>query len=129
MILVRSPLKDYIWRRGTDLPSYYKLKRGIFDFRSLDKYVYVSILKPFTKGFFLKYSEIEKVLDVDSINYPIIRESLKYICPNEDQIEVTTLADIPAGTGFGSSGSFTVGLVKALHNYKKLISIKKTLLN
>ena len=119
MILVRSPLRITFGGGGTDLPSYYKLKEGFLISAAIDKYVYVSILKPFTKGFFLKYSEIEKVLDVNSINHPIIRESLKYICPKEDQIEITTLADIPAGTGLGSSGSFTVGLVKALHNYRK----------
>ena len=120
MILVRSPLRITFGGGGTDLPSYYKKNDGFLISAAIDKYVYVSVIKPFRKGIFLKYSDIEKVNFLHEVKHPIIRESLELICPKNNQIEITTLADIPAGTGLGSSGSFTVALVKALHNYKKV---------
>lgn len=112
MILTRSPLRITLGGGGTDLPSYYNENEGFLISAAIDKYVYVSLLKPFTKGIFLKYSKIELIKNIHEIKHPIIREVLKML-DFETQVEITTLADIPAGTGLGSSGSFTTALLKA----------------
>jgi D-glycero-alpha-D-manno-heptose-7-phosphate kinase len=79
-------------------------------------------MRPFTEGIFLKYSEIEHVRDVLDVKHPIIREVLAEIQPRTPQIEITTLADIPSGTGLGSSGSFTTALIKSLYShYRKAL--------
>ena len=114
MIITRSPLRITLGGGGTDLPSYYDKNEGFVLSAAINKYVYVSLIKPFVKGIFLKYSKIEKVEKITDIQHPIIREALKTI-NLEPQIEITTLADIPAGTGLGSSGTFTNALLKALY--------------
>jgi D-glycero-alpha-D-manno-heptose-7-phosphate kinase len=79
-------------------------------------------MRPFTEGIYLKYSEIEQVTEVANIKHPIIREVLAEFQLKTPQIEITTLADIPSGTGLGSSGSFTTALLKALQaHYRKNI--------
>jgi D-glycero-alpha-D-manno-heptose-7-phosphate kinase len=89
---------------------------------AIDRYVYVTVMRPFTEGIYLKYSEIEQVAQVADIKHPIIREVLAEFQLKTPQIEITTLADIPSGTGLGSSGSFTTALVKALYaHYRKNI--------
>ena len=119
MIITRSPLRITLGGGGTDLPSYYNENGGFVLSAAINKYVYVSILKPFVQGIFLKYSKIEKVQNISEIQHPIIREALRMM-NIEPQIEITTLADIPAGTGLGSSGTFTTALLKALYtNVKK----------
>ena len=120
MIIVRSPQRISIGGGGTDLPSYYSKYGASFVSAAINKYVYVSIIKPFKKGIYLKYSDSEKVSKISEINHPIIREVLKKYTNNINQIEVTTLADIPSGTGLGSSGSFTVALIKSLHSYNSI---------
>ena len=122
MIITRSPLRITLGGGGTDLPSYYNKNEGFVLSAAINKYVYVSIIKPFTEGIFLKYSKIEKVKNINEIQHPIIREVLKML-NLEPQIEITTLADIPAGTGLGSSGSFTTALLKAAYsNIKENLS-------
>jgi D-glycero-alpha-D-manno-heptose-7-phosphate kinase len=115
MIIVRSPLRISLGGGGTDLLSYYRDHEGFLIAAAIDKYVYVSVIKPFRPGIYLKYSEIEHVDAVDQIKHRIIREALKMFPGEAGQIEITTLADIPAGTGLGSSGSFTTALLRALH--------------
>jgi D-glycero-alpha-D-manno-heptose-7-phosphate kinase len=115
MILVRAPLRITLGGGGTDLPSYASQRGGYCLSAAIDKYVYVSVLRPFEPGFYLKYSQIEKCKDVNEIKHPVIRETLKMLRPwAGDQIEITALADIPSGTGLGSSGAFTVALIKAI---------------
>lgn len=122
MIITRSPLRITLGGGGTDLPSYYNENEGFLLSAAIDKYVYVSLMKPFTEGIFLKYSKFEYVKSIPEIQHPIIREALKMLKLNP-QIEITTLADIPAGTGLGSSGSFTTALLKALYtNMKQSLS-------
>ena len=77
MIIVRSPLRISLGGGGTDLASYYKDHEGFLLAAAIDKYVYVTVTKPFTTGIFLKYSEIEKTNKVDQIKHKIIREALK----------------------------------------------------
>ena len=113
MIITRSPLRITLGGGGTDLPSYYEKNEGFVLSAAINKYVYVSVIKPFIKGI-LKYSKIEIVQNISDIQHPIFREALKMI-KIEPQIEITALADIPSGTGLGSSGTFTTALLKALY--------------
>ena len=119
MIIARSPLRITLGGGGTDLSSYYLEHEGMVLSAAIDKYVYVTIMRPFTEGIFLKYSDLENVKNVNEIKHSIIRESLKLISLKTPQIEITTLADIPSGTGLGSSGSFTTALLKALYTHRK----------
>ena len=122
MIISRSPLRITLGGGGTDLSSYYKKKEGFLIAAAINKYVYVTVMKPFKEGIYLKYSKIEKVKKILHVNHPIIRETLKLQKMKKPQIEITTLTDIPAGTGLGSSGSFTTALIKSLYSHnKKLI--------
>ena len=115
MIITRSPLRISLGGGGTDLPSYYGEHGGFLIAGAIDRYVYVTVIRPFTPGIFLKYSQLEHVEQVEEVNHRIIREALKFFDLKTPQIEITTLADIPAGTGLGSSGSFTTALLKALY--------------
>jgi D-glycero-alpha-D-manno-heptose-7-phosphate kinase len=76
-------------------------------------------MRPFTEGIYLKYSQLEHVEKISEVKHPIIREALGFVGFRTPQIEITTLADIPAGTGLGSSGSFTTALLKALYTHRK----------
>jgi D-glycero-alpha-D-manno-heptose-7-phosphate kinase len=115
MIIVRSPLRISLGGGGTDLASYYREHEGFLIAAAIDKYVYVSVIKPFQPGIYLKYSAIEHVNEIDEVQHRIMREALRQFPGEAGQIEITTLADIPAGTGLGSSGSFTTALLRALH--------------
>ena len=115
MIIVRSPLRLSLGGGGTDLPSYYREYGGFLVAGAIDRYVYVTVAKPFKAGIVLKYSEMEDVVDVDAVQQPIIREALRLMEFRAPQIEITTIAEIPSGTGLGSSGSFATALLKALH--------------
>ena len=119
MIITRSPLRITLGGGGTDLPSYYREHGGFVISGAIDKYVYVTAMRPFVPGVFLKYSQLEHVSEIDEVHHPIIREALKMIGVRTPQIEITTLADIPAGTGLGSSGSFTTALLKALYAHRR----------
>ena len=118
MIITRSPLRISLGGGGTDLPSYYKEHEGFLIAGAIDRYVYVTVIRPFTEGIFLKYSAIEHVNNVGEVKHPIIREALTLMELKSPQIEITTLADIPSGTGLGSSGSFTTALLKALYAHR-----------
>jgi D-glycero-alpha-D-manno-heptose-7-phosphate kinase len=119
MIIARSPLRITLGGGGTDLPSYYRDHEGFLVAAAIDKYVYVTVMRPFTEGIYLKYSALERVAQVDEVRHPVIREALALQQLKTPQIEITTLADIPAGTGLGSSGSFTTALLKALHAHRR----------
>ena len=119
MIIARSPLRITLGGGGTDLPSYYRDHEGFLIAAAIDKYVYVTVMRPFTPGIYLKYSQLEHVELAKDVLHPIIRESIQMLDFKTPQIEITTLADIPAGTGLGSSGSFTTALLKALYAHRK----------
>ncbi len=126
MYITRTPLRISLGGGGTDLPSYYKNSGGLVLSAAINKYIYISINEPFTDNYILKYSKIENQKKIIDINHPIIREILLEYGENIPRIEITSAADIPAGTGLGSSSSFTVGLIKALHDFqnKKIIPFK-----
>lgn len=119
MIITRSPLRISLGGGGTDLPSYYQKFGGFLIAAAIDKYVYVTVMRPFTPGIFLKYSQLEKAEAVDELQHPILREAIRLLDFKTPQIEITTLADIPSGTGLGSSGSFTTALLKALFAHRR----------
>jgi D-glycero-alpha-D-manno-heptose-7-phosphate kinase len=121
MIIARSPLRITLGGGGTDLPSYYRGHEGFLVAGAIDKYVYVTVTRPFTPGIYLKYSALERVARVDHIRHPILREALALQELKTPQIEITTLADIPAETGLGSSGSFTTALLKGLHAHRRKV--------
>ena len=119
MIITRSPLRVSLGGGGTDLPSYYREFGGFLVAAAIDKYVYITKHRTFQQEIIVKYSKLERVSSVDAIEHPIVREALKLVGITEPHIELTSMADIPGGTGLGSSGSFTTALLKALHAYKK----------
>src|ERR1700720_636943 len=119
MIITRSPLRVSLGGGGTDLPSYYQEHAGFLVGAAIDKYVYITLHQTFVQELIVKYSKLERVTCVDDIEHPIIRESLKHLQVSAPHLEITSMADIPAGTGLGSSGSFTTALLKALHALRK----------
>lgn len=118
LIITRSPLRISLGGGGTDLPSYYNDHGGFLIAAAIDKYVYLNIHRRFVDGYLLKYSHLEEAETIDDIKHPIVRECLRYVGVPAN-LEITSMADIPAGTGLGSSGSFTTALLKALHCYRK----------
>ncbi|MBS1954375.1 MAG: galactokinase [Cyanobacteria bacterium SZAS-4] len=119
MIIARSPLRISIGGGGTDLPSYYEQHGGFLIAGAIDKYVYLTLHRTFVAEMIIKYSQMERISDVDKIQHPIIREAVKLLNITDLSLELTSMADIPAGTGLGSSGSFTTALLKILHHHKK----------
>ena len=119
MIITRSPLRITLGGGGTDLPSYYSKFGGTVISAAIDRYVYVTVMRPFLPGIYLKYSRQERVEAIDQVEHPIIREALRLLDFKTPQIEITTLADIPSGTGLGSSCSFTTALLKALYAHRR----------
>ena len=119
MIITRSPLRISLGGGGTDLPSYYRDHGGFLIAAAIDKYIYINVHRRFVDGFLLKYSHLEEAATIEEIKHPIIREALRLAGVQERNLEITSMADIPAGTGLGSSGSFTTALLKAFHALRK----------
>lgn len=119
MIITRSPLRISLGGGGTDLPSYYREHTGFLIAAAIDKYVYITLHQTFVPELIIKYSKLERIKDLSEVQHPIIREALTIVGVDGHYLEIASMADIPAGTGLGSSGSFTTALLKALHTYKK----------
>lgn len=119
MIITRSPLRLSLGGGGTDLPSYYEKHTGFLLAAAIDKYVYLTIHRTFIQEMILKYSKLERITKIEEIQHPIIREALLLTGIRDLSLEITSMADIPAGTGLGSSGSFTTSLLKALHTLRQ----------
>jgi D-glycero-alpha-D-manno-heptose-7-phosphate kinase len=126
MIITKTPLRISIGGGGTDLPSYYKEFGGFVISAAINRYVYIAVSRPFFPGYFMRYSETEHAETLDAVRHPLLREALRYH-DIPAQLEVVSVADVPAGTGMGSSGSFLVGLLHALHAYKRAPVIAETL--
>jgi D-glycero-alpha-D-manno-heptose-7-phosphate kinase len=105
---------------GTDLPSYYTKYGGFFISGALNKYMHIILNDRFEEGIRVSYSKTEIVKDPREIVHPSIREALKLLKIG-DKIEIVSLADIPASTGLGSSGSFTVGLLNAIYAHQRVV--------
>jgi D-glycero-alpha-D-manno-heptose-7-phosphate kinase len=115
LLITRSPLRISLGGGGTDLPSYYQEHSGFLVAAAIDRYVYITLHHRFVPKILLKYSQMEEVDNVDQIRHPLIREALRLVEGDWEGLEIASMADIPAGTGLGSSGSFTTALLKALH--------------
>ena len=121
MIITRSPLRITLGGGGTDLPSYYREHGGFLLAAAIDRYVYITIHETFVDDLIVKYSSLERVASADQLEHPLFREAFRLVGIEGPALEVASMADIPAGTGLGSSGSFGTALLKALHTYKKEI--------
>jgi D-glycero-alpha-D-manno-heptose-7-phosphate kinase len=121
MIITRSPLRISLGGGGTDLPSYYRKHTGFLIAAAIDKYVCITLHQTYVQELIIKYSRLERVRSLDEVQHPIIREALRLGGMDGSYLELTSMADIPAGTGLGSSGSFTTALLKALHTYRKTL--------
>jgi D-glycero-alpha-D-manno-heptose-7-phosphate kinase len=117
MIIARSPLRISLGGGGTDLPSYFREYGGFLIAAAIDKAVYVSVHRTFGTELVVRYSQIEHVPNREEVRHPIVRHALEILNVKEKNIEITSMADIPAGTGLGSSGSFSCALLKALYRY------------
>jgi D-glycero-alpha-D-manno-heptose-7-phosphate kinase len=118
MLITRTPLRISIGGGGTDLPSFYRRRAGFVISAAINKYMFIGLNRTFTDDYLLKYSGLERVRSVDEIEHSIIREVLRRH-ELEPGVEIVSLADIPSGTGLGSSGSFTVGLLRAIYALKR----------
>lgn len=126
MIITRSPLRITLGGGGTDLPSYYEKFGGFLISAAINKYVYITLHENFAPDLIVKYSKLENVEDANKIEHPIIRNAFQFIGLDGKGLELSSMADIPAGTGLGSSSSFTTALLKALHVYKKnIVNVKE----
>jgi D-glycero-alpha-D-manno-heptose-7-phosphate kinase len=122
MIITSSPLRISLGGGGTDLPSYYREHTGFVISAAINKYVYITLHETFAEEIIVKYSKMEMVQAADEIKHPIVREALKLVgvgTGDHPHLEITSMSDIPSGTGLGSSGSFTTALLRALHCLKK----------
>jgi D-glycero-alpha-D-manno-heptose-7-phosphate kinase len=118
MLITRTPLRISIGGGGTDLPSFYRRREGFVISAAIDKYMFVALNRSYYEGYLVKYSEYERCERLEDIRHPIVREAFR----RHDVAlgtEMVSLADIPAGTGLGSSGAFTVGLLRAIYAAKR----------
>jgi D-glycero-alpha-D-manno-heptose-7-phosphate kinase len=118
MLITRTPLRISLGGGGTDLPSYYERSPGFVLSAAINKYIFIAMNRTFTDDYFLKYSALERVSVVEEIDHPIVREAL-HLHGVRPGVELVSVADIPAGTGLGSSGAFTVGLLRALYAWRR----------
>jgi D-glycero-alpha-D-manno-heptose-7-phosphate kinase len=118
VIFSRAPLRISLGGGGTDLPSYYAEHGGFLVSGAIDKYIYMLMHTVFQRRYKMKYSETEEVDEVESIQHPILREALK-LHWRGNPLEIASVADVPAGTGMGSSGAFTVSLLKGLAHARR----------
>jgi D-glycero-alpha-D-manno-heptose-7-phosphate kinase len=113
VIFSRAPLRISLGGGGTDLPSYYREHGGFLVSGAIDKYVYMLTHTVFQRRYRMKYSQLEEVDEISQIRHPILRESLRRHW-HGTPLEIASVADVPAGTGMGSSGAYTVCLLKGL---------------
>jgi len=121
MIITRSPLRITLGGGGTDLPSYYRRFGGFLISAAIDKYIYITLSDAFREEITVKYSKLEVVHKTEEIQHPIIRECLTMLPISPPWVDISSSADVPAGTGMGSSGSFTTALLKAVHARRKTL--------
>lgn len=118
MIISRAPVRITLGGGGTDLPSYYTKYGGALIAAAINKYTLVTAHTRFDENIKLNYSKTEIVKSVDEINHNIFREALRLLNIKKS-IELTSLSDVPSNSGLGTSGSFTISLLNALHTYKR----------
>jgi D-glycero-alpha-D-manno-heptose-7-phosphate kinase len=118
VLITRTPLRISLGGGGTDLPSHYRQHGAVVLSAAINKYVFISINQTFVNDYFVKYSALERRTTIDEIEHPIVREALRLVGIGPG-VEIVSTADIPSGTGLGSSGTFTVGLLRALYAFRR----------
>ena len=119
MILARAPMRISLGGGGTDLPSYYSQYGGFILSAAINKYVYIYLNRPSADNLLrVKYSRYEEVESVDLIQHDLVRPALKLLNLN-GSLEIVSMADVPAGTGLGSSGTYLVALLCALYELRR----------
>ena len=118
MIISRAPLRFSLGGGGSDLPAYSRVHGGFVVSAAIDKYVYVTANRRFYRDMRVAYSKTEIVSHVEDIEHPIFREALR-MTGIEHSIELTSVAELPSNSGLGSSSTFTVALLNALHAYRR----------
>lgn len=119
MIITRTPFRFTLGGGGTDLPSYYSKYGGFIFAAGINKYMFISVNRPIVDSLVrVKYSKSEIVSHREKLQHPIAKEAMR-MTEIEDSVEIVSIADVPAGTGLGSSSSYAVGLLNALHTMKK----------
>ncbi len=119
MILTMTPFRVTLGGGGTDLPSYYRDHGGFIFAMGIDKHMYIMINPPtIDRKIRLHYSCSETVDHVTQVSHELAREALR-LHGIDDKMEISSMADLPAGTGLGSSSCYLVGLINALHNYRR----------
>jgi len=113
IITTRAPLRLSLGGGSTALPSYYREHEGFLVAGAIDKYVYMMAHTVFQQRYRMKYSQFEEVDKASEIKHPLLREAIVRHWRGAP-LEIASVADVPAGTGMGSSGAFTVALLKAL---------------
>lgn len=117
MIITRTPFRISFAGGGTDLAAFYRREPGAVVSTAIKKYMYITVNRRFDSTIRVSYARTEIMGSVAEIQHPIVREALR-LTGITGGIEIVSIADIPAGTGLGSSSSFTVGLLNALYAYK-----------
>jgi len=118
MIVTRTPTRLPLGGGGTDIRAYASRYGGFLVSAAINRYVYITVNKRFEDSIRLSYSKTEIADSVDDIEHPIVRETLR-LMGLDSGLEIVSIADVPANTGLGSSGAFTVGLLNALHTFKR----------
>jgi D-glycero-alpha-D-manno-heptose-7-phosphate kinase len=119
MILARAPMRITLGGGGTDLPSYYSQHGGFIISAAIDKYIYIYVNRPAADDLVrIKYSRYEEVTDADQVQHDLVRPALKLLGINNN-VEIVSMADVPAGTGLGSSSTYLVALLTALYELKR----------
>jgi D-glycero-alpha-D-manno-heptose-7-phosphate kinase len=126
VVVVRAPLRISLGGGGTDLPSYYESHEGFVVSGAIDKYIYFFLHTSFERTYRLKYSEFEEVDHAEQIRHPLLREVLVRFWDGSP-LEIASVADVPTGTGLGSSGAYTVGLLKGLALRRRVMTTPASL--
>ena len=118
MIISRTPFRMSFAGGGSDIASFYRRHGGAVLSTAINQYVYVTVSEKFDHTLRVSYSQTEEVESADNVQHPLVREAL-HLLEIKGGIEITSVADIPSrGTGLGSSSSFTIALLHALHAYQ-----------
>lgn len=117
MIITKTPFRISFTGGGTDIEDYYRAHGGAVVNTAIDKYIYITVNKRFDESIRVSYAQTEIVDEVAQLRHDIVRVALQMV-GIDGGVEITSIADVPSGTGLGSSSSFTVGLLNALYTYQ-----------
>jgi D-glycero-alpha-D-manno-heptose-7-phosphate kinase len=126
MIISQTPYRVSFAGGGTDLPAYYRHEFGAVLSVTIDHHIYVTLHRRFESTIRVSYSRTEVAHTIDEVQHELVREAMRMV-EIDEPLEITTIGDVPSGTGMGSSSSLTVGLLTALYGYKHRIVSPKLL--